>query len=417
MKNRIPTFLLSLMVAFGLWLYVVTDVSPGHEQTFKNLPVSLENESTLMDRNLMLLAGQDSQVSVRLYGNRSDLNELNASNITVSVDLNGITEPGEYEREYKISLPSSITSVSISERITPTVKLEVVEYAEKEVPVKLIFRGQLQEGLLVGEERASMSATSVTVAGPKSQVDEIEFAGLEIDRTGLTSTLTGDFRYTLMNRTGKPVDASNVKTNVGSITLTLPVEHIKEIPLVVKMVAGGGADPNENAEVKVEPATITISGSEEALSKYDEWVLTTVNLGEVDIGTPYSQEVEIKLPENITNQSNIPTAKVEVGLKGLNTRTVTLTKDNIHVRNIPEGMVPTVFTQQLDVVFRGTAAELQKLTPENVVAWVDMAGYEAGTQTLPLSFELENADKVGVYGKCSVTVGIAPAPAEPPTEP
>lgn len=417
MKNRIPTFLLSLLVAFGLWLYVVTDVSPGHEQTFKNLPISLENESTLMDRNLMLLSGQDSTVSVRLYGNRSDLNELNASNITVSVDLNGITEPGVYEREYKISFPSSITSVSTSERITPTVKLEVVEYAEKEVPVKLIFRGQLQEGLLVGQERASMSATSVTVAGPKSQVDEIEFAGLEIDRTGLTSTLTGDFRYTLMNRTGKPVDASNVKTNVGSITLTLPVEHIKEIPLVVKMVAGGGADPNENAEVKVEPATITISGSEEALSKYNEWVLTTINLGEVDIGTPYSQEVEIKLPENITNQSNIPTAKVEVGLKGLSTRTVTLTKDNIHVRNIPEGMVSTVFTQQLDVVFRGTAAELQKLTPENVVAWVDMAGYEAGTQTLPLSFELENADKVGVYGKCSVTVGIAPAPAEPPTEP
>lgn len=409
--------LLSLLVAFGLWLYVVTDVSPGYEQTFKNLPVTLENENSLMDRNLMLLSGQDSKVSVRLYGNRSDLNELNSSNIAVSVDLSGITEPGEYEREYKVSFPSGISSISISQRITPSVKLEVVEYAEKEIPVKLIFRGQLQEGLLVGQERATMSATSVSVAGPKSQVDQIDFAGLEIDCTGLTSTLTGEFRYTLMDRNGKPVDAANVKTNTGSIQLTLPVEHIKEIPLVVKLVAGGGADLEANADVAVEPKTITISGSEEALSKYNEWVLTTVNLGDVDIKTPYSEEVEIKLPENLTNQSNIPTAKVQVSLKGLSTKTVTLTKDNIHVRNVPEGMNSTVFTQQLDVVLRGGAAELQKMTPDNIVAWVDMAGYEAGTQTLPLSFEIKGVEKVGVYGKYSVTVGLAAASADPTPEP
>ena len=34
MKNKITSFLLALVIAFGLWVYVITSVSPGSQESF-----------------------------------------------------------------------------------------------------------------------------------------------------------------------------------------------------------------------------------------------------------------------------------------------------------------------------------------------------------------------------------------------
>ena len=47
MKNKVLTALFSLAVAFGLWLYVITVVSPGSEATFYNIPVVFQGEGEL----------------------------------------------------------------------------------------------------------------------------------------------------------------------------------------------------------------------------------------------------------------------------------------------------------------------------------------------------------------------------------
>ena len=39
MKNKLSTLILSLLIAFGMWIYVITSVSPGSEETFHNIPV------------------------------------------------------------------------------------------------------------------------------------------------------------------------------------------------------------------------------------------------------------------------------------------------------------------------------------------------------------------------------------------
>ena len=131
MKSKLPALLLSLVVAMGLWLYVVTSVSPESDQIYSGIPVVFENETSLLDRELMLVSGENATVSVRLYGKRANLNRLNASNIIVTVDLRAVTEPGKYELEYKVSYPSGITNVSLDKRVTPTVSVEAVRFEEK----------------------------------------------------------------------------------------------------------------------------------------------------------------------------------------------------------------------------------------------------------------------------------------------
>ena len=80
MKNKILTILLSLAIAFGLWIYVITVEQPESETTYYNIPVVLQNESILTERGLMITSERPS-VTLHLSSTRTNLNQLNENNI------------------------------------------------------------------------------------------------------------------------------------------------------------------------------------------------------------------------------------------------------------------------------------------------------------------------------------------------
>lgn len=404
MKNKFLTFLGAFLVAMFLWFYVVTAVSPDSQQSFYNIPVVFENESALQDRNLMLVSSQNPTVSIRLNGNRSDLNKLTNGSIMVTVDLRSITEPGHYEREFRVTLPSGYPSVSLYQRITATVPVDVVEYGSKQVPVKLLFAGEMQEGLILDQDEASLATSTVTVSGPKSEVDQIASAGITIECANLTETLVGDYIYTLLDETDTPVDAKNVITDTGAIHVVLPVEHVKEIPLKVELIPGGGAT-EENAECVLSPATVLVSGSQEALDRITELTVATVDLSQLDAKEVFEEDVELKLPETVTNRSNLSTVHVRVSLLGLGTKTFTIGKDQIRVLNVPDGLTANIFTQQLDVTIRGPLSIVSALTADKISVTLDAANQPMGRWSSAPTITVEGG-KAGSYGKYSVTVEL-----------
>ena len=84
-KNKIYSMILSIVVAFGLWLYVVTNVSQEDDVTFYNIPVVMEGENVLTEQNMMITRRSAQTVSVNLSGKRSDLNKINNGNLTAKV--------------------------------------------------------------------------------------------------------------------------------------------------------------------------------------------------------------------------------------------------------------------------------------------------------------------------------------------
>lgn len=393
MKNKIPVLLLSLIVALALWLYVVTTVSPETDQPFYNIPVALENERSLERQGLMLVSSDETVVSVKLHGRRAELNKLDRSNIQVTVDLSTVSEPGSHTLNYKVSFPNGINSVTVSQRLTANVTVEIAEYAEKSVPVQIVLQGTLEQGLMADTDNASTSVQKVWVSGPKQTVDQIAFAGILVDQTGLTEDLSGDYVYTLMNEAGEPVDAANVTTDAERIHLELPVEHTKEVKLKVNLTAGGGAVA-DNARVDIVPDRITVSGSADALEHMEEIALTEVDLGMVPLDAEgYRESVEIKLPAGLQNRSGQAKAQVVVRLNGLKEVTLTLSSAQIRTINVPSGLKADVVLKQIDVRFRGPSAEINTLTVNNVLATLDLGDKKEGTYTVPLIITLQDANQ------------------------
>ena len=110
MKSKFTTMLLSFAIALGLWMYVITSVSPGSEESYYNIPVVMDAESVLAERNLMITHASTANVTLRLSGNRTDLYKVNSQNITLKSDLSKIYEEGTHSVGYTNSYPGHVPS-------------------------------------------------------------------------------------------------------------------------------------------------------------------------------------------------------------------------------------------------------------------------------------------------------------------
>ena len=72
-SRKISSAILSLVIAFGLWLYVVNNVSMEDDITFNNIPVIREGEAVLSEKNLMITEMLVDLMDVCILMNRNVL--------------------------------------------------------------------------------------------------------------------------------------------------------------------------------------------------------------------------------------------------------------------------------------------------------------------------------------------------------
>lgn len=405
MKNKIVSALLSLTIAFGLWLYVITEVSPDSETTIYDIPITAVGETLLTERGFMITGWSSTNVDLTLSGNRSDLNELNPGNITLKADLSKIYDPGVHKIDYTIAFPGNMASNAFNKesQYPESITITVERRASKEVPVVAAYEGEIPDGYVSRRGNITLDSPKITVTGPESVVNQIEQAVITIDLTDQTESISQDYRYTLCDAGGEPVDSELITVNVEEVHVDLTIHRIKRVELAVTIVNGGGAT-KDNVILEIDPPIIQISGSDAAL----EQVGDTIILGEIDLAdyeTAAQITFPINVPEGVTNESGKVEATVDLRFDGLSTKEIVI--EQFKTVNVPEGYEAEIITEQMTLVVRGPSDLINKLTAQNITATVDFTGMGAGTSTYPVSITFsEEFSSVGVLRKPSVTASL-----------
>jgi len=406
MKSKVTSVLLSLVIAFGLWLYVVTNVSQEADYTIYNVPVVMEGETVLTERNLMITSVSADDVDLTLSGNRSDLAKVNSSNMILKVNLTEIYEPQEKKAlTYTPVYPSDVASnaLTIENRYPANIYVTVEARRNKEVPVEVVWIGSTPDGFMSDRENRILDYSSVTVVGPASVADLIEKAVIEVDLSEQRESLSQDYRYTLCDADGNPVNAELITTNVENVHLDVKIHQVKEVQLVADVIYGGGAT-EKNTMVLIDPDTIRLSGGGAVLEELGD----SINLGKIDLSYVEKNRVltvPITLPEGITNLSNITEAKVEIRFSGLVVKEFEV--ENIEAVNVPEGLEADIIEKKLTVVLRGPAADLAKITEESISVRADFTDAVAGTSTFRATVHFgEEFSAIGAIRNYSVTANV-----------
>lgn len=409
MKSKLLTILMSAAIAFGMWLFVITVEQPESEKTYYDIPVVLQNEDILAERGLMIVSERPT-VTLHLSSTRTNLNQLNESNINVIANVNSIVTAGTHELTYSVSYPGNVPAGSVARQSSrpDMVTLKVENKITKQVPVVPVYSGSVAEGLVADKGNVVLDNAFIEVSGPESVLEQITKAMILVDLEGKTQTIVEECTYTLCNDAEEPVDSQWVTTNVEVVNLTLTIRQVKEVKLTVNVVAGGGAT-EATSTIRIEPETIRISGSEALLEGLDEVNLGTIHLGEIPEDKTMS--MAITLPEGITNETGITEAIVDVRFPNLKTTTLSLAR--IEMINVPEGMEAELVTKILEVKFRGPASLIDSLMAESVTIVVDLEGAELGTDKYVAQMNVGNAfSGVGALGTYTVMVTLTEAGAE-----
>lgn len=405
-KNKITAILLSLVIAFGLWLYVVTNVSQEAEYTIYNVPVVMEGEALLNEKNLMITSVSADDVDLTLSGSRSDLAKVNNSNMLLKVNLGEISEPQEKKAlEYTPVYPGDVptNALTIESRHPARIYVTVEARRNKEVPVEVIWIGSTPEGFMSDRENRVLDYDKVTVMGPASVADLIEKAVIEVDLNERRESISQDYRYTLCDKNGNPVDAELITTNVENVHLDVKIQQVKEVKLVAEIVYGGGAT-EKNTKVTIEPATIRLAGGGAVLEELGD----SIQLGRIDLSAvEKSQKISlpITLPEGVTNLSNITQADVDIQFSGLMVKSFEV--ENIEAVNVPEELEAEIIEKKLTIILRGPAADLMKITDADIVIRADLTGAVVGTSTFKATVHFgEEFSMIGAVRSYSVTANV-----------
>ena len=405
MKTKIVYALASVCIAFGLWLYVTTTVSPESDETYYNIPVVMEGESVLNERGLMITEKPEDGVTLKLSGNRSDLIKVNSQNITIKVDLSKIYEPGETSLQYLPLFPGDVPSNAfvIESKHPESITVNVEERRVKEVPVEIRWEGTTPEGFLSDKENRVLDYPKIKVVGPASVADQIEKAVIDVNLQDRKESISESYRYTLCDKDNNPVDAKLITTNVEEVRLELRIDRFKDIDLTYTLVEGGGANA-DNTVIDMSVDSIRVSGSEAALNNLgDQLVVGTINLR--DIAKDSVLNYPVNLPDGVRNLSGVTEVQMDVRFAGLATKEFTI--DEIRSVNVPEGMEAEVLAEKMNVTVRGPAASLNSLKAEDMVIEVDFTGAEVGTSTYKGTVVFpEGYEKFGTLGSLSASATV-----------
>jgi len=404
MKNKALAVLVSAVVAFGLWLYVITVVSPESEKTYYEIPVVLQNKNILSERGLMIVS-DDPKVTLALKSDRTILNDLNESNINVIINVANIEKPGTHQLTYDISYPGNIpyNEVTVMSSSTDLITVKVENKIRKTVPVVLDYgQSAVPEGYTADKENAELDYTAIEVSGPESVINQIETAVIQVDLNNQTKTLAGEYQYTLTNRQGEPVNSELVTVNVEKLSLIVKIQKVKEIQVIVDIINGGGAT-TENCTITVDTTQIQISGADTLLEDLDSLRIGTINLAEITKDQVLT--FPIVLPEGVTNQTGVEQVTVDIKLPKLETKTLKVT--NIQAVNIPDGLTETIVTKTLQVTVRGSEKSIKAIKETDLSVVINLAEAQEGSITMKADVVIsESYADVGAIGTYQVSVNL-----------
>jgi hypothetical protein len=352
----------------------------------------------------MITSNTDRTVTLKLNGNRSDLNKLKSSDITVLVDLTRIYEAGEKSLSYDISFPGNVqnNAIEVVSRKPDNVKLTVAEWATKEIPVEIETTGTPAEGYIIDEANVSASPKSVDISGPKELIDQIAMGKITANMDGAKESFEQRQKLTLCDSQGKPIDTDLSDVLVGDhmILVKVPVLMEKEIRLNLPIIYDG-IRTQDDVKVKMSFETITVTGSPAVVSKMKDVIdLEPLNLNEIDESTTLIRTYT--LPNDVISSEKDNTVIVNLTVSKVDRKTITIANDQIEIKGIPDGYEAASY-KTLSITLRGEVDALKGFSNNSIRVTVDLNG-ATDSGNYPVTIELLAAQKVCVLGEYQVFI-------------
>lgn len=401
LKSNWPMKLLSLLLAFIIWSYVMVGTNPTRMKTVEGVPVTITNAAELRAKNLIIdesASAIPETVTVTVEAGIDSHKNITKDTIKATLNLADINSKGQIRLQLTGTLFGSGATVK---NISPSeIVLTVDELVSKNVPVIAMLEGEARDDYYVGEPK--LSSDYVLITGARSVVEKTVKAVCYIDVKDLTNSTKQSFPLTLYDANGEEVSADNVIENMPSAIVDIPVLPKKTVPIDEQSIIDAIINVKEGYEVtavEFEPKSIQIAADSSVLKEIELVRVQSINVDGAD--KSIMMDVAVQPLENIKYQS-ASMVSVLVKISEIQEER-TFRNRRIGLENLEEGLTAQIVKDKYtDVTVMGGKSVVGELVADDLMPYIDLAGLARGTHNCVV--EIPQIDGVPVEGvKMSVT--------------
>lgn len=412
-RSKVVRIVISILVAIAMWLYVDLERAPERTMTIRDIPVEFSGENTtLADKNLMLLSGYDTTIDLKIRGPKRELVKMNRDNVRVIASTSSIDSVGVHQLDWTVSFPDGVvrTNVSVEKASLSQITVTVGELYTKEVPVECQVVGEVAEGYFTGD--VVLDPEVLTLRAQRDDLLNVSCAKLTVDISGATRSVVQTVDVQLYDYDGNPVENSNIRTNTSLIQAKVPVLTTREVELAVEFSGVPGAAMN-SIKCDITPKTVRLNGEADVLYSIDKLVLATLHVDDLELHQQNSYVVTPPDGTWLVNGNEVATA--DITLEGIEEKSLTAT--SIEFDKLPSGLYAIAPDSGLTVRLWGLSEEIEAVTAENLRVIADMSAVTGqGTVTVPVTVTISGFNDVTVRGTYELTVTVTDvAPTVPET--
>ena len=370
-KNKIKKISISVVMAIFLWSWVIGVENPEIEIPYRGIDVAFEGESYLNKEGLSIISPKNPKVNISIRGNKSDLNSIDSHNLKASIDLQGL-KAGENKVPVDYSLQGQTGNIRIVnvDPATILVKLDQIISENKKIDIEIL--GELPESYTLGETRALNSFVRVT--GPSSDLAQIDRVVAYADVSNKTESFMIKSKLVFLDK--NDIELNNIKANVTSAELEVPIYKIKSVP--IKLKTYGALKPNERLEnLKAIPENIVIRGSSANVDKIREIESESINISNLVEDPNY--KVKLKLPEGISLHEDV---EVKLSYDHIinkeESRKIPVDQISFVGKNLNLNYEIVSDQKEVTVNLLGTEEDLKNLLDTNISLSFDVTDIEVG---------------------------------------
>ncbi len=297
---------LSFVLALALWLYITGKQDPSLAQDF---PQPLQLETANLPNGLSEISSP-STVRVR-YRSDAPGAIVTAINFHPFIDLKGMSAgPPRYVPVQVVPDPG-LHVVQVS----PARVLVTLDRNEnRAIPLTTTIVASTPAGFTVGTIR--LTPSTIQLQGPESVVSLVSSAAVDIDLSGVTSTLDNTYKPVLRDSQGVPLEGSSrITVDPPQVQVHIPVtalSSLKSLPVLVplrgQVRSGFGV-----TSITVAPEEITAQGSPSILNHISAVWTAPIRLNGRKAG--WSVHVPLEMPNGSTSSTR--SAVVTIGVAAI----------------------------------------------------------------------------------------------------
>lgn len=367
-RKKLTIFFISLLLAFGFWLFVTIGEGPESERVF-NVNVTYRN----MGEGLTMLEPLD-KVEIKIRGNKQRISTIKESSIVAYIDLKDL-DTGIHNLEVEVEAPSFLKVVEIyPSRIS--VYLDKIVTVDKNIRVDFI--GSLKTGLII--EEPEVSPNKISISGPSKKIETIRDVSITVDLTTINSDITLTSIPKIKDGLGN--DISGLSFNPSIVTINIKVKSIlssKVVPVIPNLTGELSGDFGIK-KVSVSPSILTIFGKVDELKNIEYLQTEEIKIGNLTESKIFNTSVI--LPNNIELKEE---NKISVQIIIEKKISKVVSDINISIKDINENFNYKIVPESLEVEIYGFISIVNEVKPSDFEAYVSVLDLTPGEHNLKIN--------------------------------